>query len=100
MSFYEEGDEKGSWIEERVPQEWEYEEEKIIENEELRKIIDLCIDFLPPKFAEVFKLKTILNMDTNDVCKDLDISSSNLWVMIHRARLQLRECLEENWFNK
>ena len=45
------------------------------------------------------RMKTIQEIDTEIICKELDISSSNLWVIIHRARMQLRKCLEENWFN-
>jgi len=100
MSFYEDGAKKGDWLEERVPQEWGNDTEKSIENTELKGILELCIDYLPPKHQVVFKMKTILNIDTEDICKELEISSSNLWVMIHRARTQLRECLEENWFNR
>jgi len=60
----------------------------------------MCIDNLPEKYAIVFKMKTIQEMETEDICKELDISSSNLWVIIHRARTQLRACMEQNWFNK
>ena len=45
-------------------------------------------------------LKTIQNYETEEICNELRISSSNLWVIIHRARLQLKECLEGNWFNQ
>jgi RNA polymerase sigma-70 factor (ECF subfamily) len=100
MSFYDDGNNKGSWIEERVPQEWGNEAEKSIENEELKSVINLCIDFLPEKYAMIFRMRTIHNIETDEVCKELDITSSNLWVMIHRARTQLRKCLEDNWFNK
>lgn len=100
MSFYEEGDNKGDWLEERVPQEWGNNAEKSIENEELKSVLELCIDALPEKYQSVFTMKTINNIDTEEVCKELEISSSNLWVMIHRARTQLRRCLEENWFNR
>lgn len=46
----------------------------------------------------VFLLKTIQNYETEEICNELGISSSNLWVIIHRARVQLRKCIEENWF--
>ncbi|MBT4678563.1 MAG: RNA polymerase subunit sigma-70, partial [Flavobacterium sp.] len=73
--------------------------EKKLENTELQYQIDLCIEKLPKKYAMVFRMKTIQEIDTEIICKELDISSSNLWVIIHRARMQLRKCLEENWFN-
>lgn len=99
MNFYNDGENEGDWIEERVPQSWDSEVEKKIENKELQHQIDLCVDKLPKKYAMVFRMKTIQEVDTEVICKELGISSSNLWVIIHRARMQLRKCLEENWFN-
>ncbi|MDA8970212.1 sigma-70 family RNA polymerase sigma factor [Flavobacteriaceae bacterium] len=99
MNFYNDGENEGDWIEERVPQSWGNEVEKKIENKELQHQIDLCVDKLPQKYAMVFRMKTIQEIDTQVICKELDISSSNLWVIIHRARMQLRKCLEDNWFN-
>jgi len=99
MNFYEDGENKGKWLEERVPSAWESEADSTIENTELKSTIDLCIDKLPEKYRMVFLLKTIQNYETEEICNELDITPSNLWVIIHRARVQLRACLEENWFN-
>ena len=98
VNFYAEGDKKGSWLEECVPQAWGNEAEKNIENEELKKALDYCIQNLPEKYKIVFLLKSVQNYESDEICNELGISSSNLWVIIHRARLQLRKCLEENWF--
>ncbi len=100
MSFYDNGENEGNWIEERVPQSWNNEAEKNIENRELKSQIDKCIDNLPEKYAMVFRMKTIQEFETEEICKELDITPSNLWVIIHRARTQLRNCMEKNWFNK
>ena len=99
MSFYNDGENEGSWIEERVPQSWDNASEKAIENQELKKQLDTCIDNLPEKYALVFRMKTIREFETEEICKELDITASNLWVIIHRARTQLRKCMEDNWFN-
>jgi DNA-directed RNA polymerase specialized sigma24 family protein len=53
---------------------------------------------LPKIQARIFKLKTILGYDTETLCNELDITTSNLWVQIHRARTALATCLEKNWF--
>ena len=98
MNFYSDGDREGEWIEERVPSDRGNEVEKSIENEELNVVLEKCIGDLPDKYAMVFRMKTIQQFDTEEVCKELDITSSNLWVIIHRARTQLRKCMEENWF--
>jgi RNA polymerase sigma-70 factor (TIGR02943 family) len=99
MSFYEDGENEGNWLEERVPQSWDNASEKKIENEELRNQLELCINKLPEKYAMVFRMKTVQEFETEEICKELGITSSNLWVIIHRARTQLRKCMEDNWFN-
>ena len=99
MNFYDTGENEGSWIEERVPQSWDNALEKRIENQELKTQLAACIDNLPEKYAMVFRMKTIQEFQTEEICKELDITASNLWVIIHRARTQLRKCMEDNWFN-
>jgi len=99
MSFYEDGENRGKWIEERAPSDWG-DAESDIENRELKSALDLCIDNLPEKYRSVFILKTVQNYETEEICNEVGISSSNLWVIIHRARIQLRACLEGNWFKK
>ncbi|MCK5638288.1 MAG: sigma-70 family RNA polymerase sigma factor [Flavobacteriaceae bacterium] len=100
MSFYSDGERKGSWLEEAVPQTWGNEAEKNIENSELKSALNKCIENLPEKYRMVFLLKTVQDFETEAICNELDITSSNLWVIIHRARVQLRKCIEENWFKK
>lgn len=98
MNFYSDGESEGDWIEERVPSDWNTEIEKNIENEELSAALEKCINNLPEKYAMVFRMKTIQQFETEEICKELEITSSNLWVIIHRARTQLRKCMEDNWF--
>lgn len=100
VSFYDDGENEGNWIEDRVPQSWSYTSDKEIENEELADQLNKCINSLPEKYAIAFKMKTIQEFETEDICNELGISSSNLWVIIHRARTQLRQCMEKNWFKK
>jgi len=98
MNFYNDGEREGEWIEERVPNSWGSDFEKTIENDELSVVLEQCIDNLPGKYAMVFRMKTMQHFETEEICKELEITSSNLWVIIHRARTQLRKCMEENWF--
>ncbi|GGK37395.1 MULTISPECIES: sigma-70 family RNA polymerase sigma factor [Flavobacteriaceae] len=100
MNFYSDGELEGDWIEERVPTDWNAEIEKNIENKELTIALENCINSLPEKYAMVFRMKTIQQFETEEICKELEITSSNLWVIIHRARTQLRKCMEDNWFKK
>jgi len=99
MNFYKDGENEGEWIEERAPNTWAEDTDSGIENEELKAALEYCIDKLPEKYGMVFNMKTIQGFETEEICKELDITSSNLWVIIHRARTQLRRCMEDNWFN-
>ncbi|MCB0459542.1 MAG: sigma-70 family RNA polymerase sigma factor [Flavobacteriaceae bacterium] len=100
VNFYEDGDKKGNWLEERVPHAWDNLAERDIENDELKKVLEACIENLPDKQKMVFLMKQVQHYETDEICKELDITPSNLWVIIHRARHQLRKCLEDNWFAK
>ena len=62
------------------------------------KVFVQCIDTLPPRQAQVFSLCELDELDNDEACKVLDVAPTNLWVMLHRARLRLRQCLEVNWF--
>ena len=58
-----------------------------------------CLGRLPARMAEAFTLRTLDERPTTDVCQELAISPGNLWVLLHRARLQLVRCLEVHWFD-
>ncbi len=61
-------------------------------------VMDACIERLPPVQGRLFLMREWLEMDCDEVCKELKITSTNLYVQLHRARLRLRECLELHWF--
>lgn len=88
---------KGHWIMEKAPQNWEPDAEKQMESNEFMEILQACIKHLPEKWASCFVLRVIEEMKGEEVCKELAITSSNLWVILHRTRLQLRECIEKSW---
>ncbi|NNL83942.1 MAG: RNA polymerase subunit sigma-70, partial [Winogradskyella sp.] len=90
-------DSEGDWLEERVADPFDKTAEDQLMNEELGDAIYHCLDKLPKKQAEVFKLKNILGYDTDTICNELNITPSNLWVIIHRARTALADCMEEKW---
>lgn len=96
--FEEDGDWLGHWKDDRVPQDWDNTNDNQFNVDEFSKVLKDCVKELPPKYASVFELKTIRGYESEEVCNELDITSSNLWVILHRSRVQLRECLEMNWF--
>jgi len=94
---YSTEDSEGEWLEERVSDPYDITAEDKLENEELGEAIFDCLDRLTDKQAEIFKLKTIDDFDTEAICNEYNITASNLWVIIHRARKSLAECLEKTW---
>lgn len=70
-----------------------------LEQQDFFRILELCLEKLPPKTARVFMMREWLELDTAEICEELRVSSANAWVMLYRARLRLRECLELNWFD-
>ena len=98
MTYNNDSESEGDWLEERVADPFDKTAEDKLENTELGNAIYDCLSKLPEKQAEVFKMKTILGYDTETICNELDITASNLWVIIHRARTALADCMEENWF--
>lgn len=98
MGYSSNSDSEGDWLEEQVADPFSNLENSAIENEELGLAIQDCISKLPKKQALVFTMKTIQGIGTEDICNELEINPSNLWVMIHRARTALMGCLNQNWF--
>jgi len=88
----------GDWLEERVADPFDKTAEDTLQNTELGEAIFKCLSKLPEKQAEVFRMKSIEGLETEDICKELNITASNLWVIIHRARTAMAACLKENWF--
>jgi RNA polymerase sigma-70 factor (ECF subfamily) len=89
---------EGDWLEERVADPHDSSAEGTIENEELGMAILRCMEGLTERQAAIFKMKSIENRDTEAICNEYGITPSNLWVIIHRARKALADCLEKNWF--
>ncbi len=90
-------DEKGNW--QIDLSSWSMPD-KALEQEEFMAILQQCIDRLPPKLARVFMLRELEGMESGEICDVMCISSlNNFWVMLSRVRVQLRHCLDLNWFS-
>ncbi len=98
ISYNTDSETEGDWLEERVADPFDKTAEATLENEELGLAIHNCIGKLPEKQATVFKMKTLLGYETEALCNELNITPSNLWVILHRARTAMAECLKQNWF--
>lgn len=62
------------------------------------EVLEACMARLPKNTARVFNMREIMGMETEDICKELGISPTNSWVLLYRARMALRECLQAKWF--
>lgn len=90
-------DETGGWR--NAPQHWDRPDEDA-EREEFWHTLSGCLGGLPDTLATTFRLMELDGLGTDEACKVLAISPTNVWVRLHRARLRLRECLERQWFGK
>jgi RNA polymerase sigma-70 factor (ECF subfamily) len=98
--FREEGVWKGHWTAQARPAVWEENPEKVLEHAEFRGILTHCLSELPERVANCFTLREMDGFDSAEICRILGISANNFWVMMHRARLHLRRCIDFNWFRK
>lgn len=89
--------EDGTWKETSTPKDWGIDHSIAIENKELAEALNGCIEKLPENQKQLIILKLVEERETEYVCKELKITTTNYWVIIHRAKLQLRSCLEIKW---
>ena len=98
--FHAGGDSQGEWIMDRAPKNWDIKHSDPMRQSEFRFIMEMCLAGLPDKWKSVFVLKVMEEIKSDDVCKEVGCTPSNLWVILHRARLKLRECIENRWLNE
>ena len=81
-------------------QPWRISPRKVFEQKEFWEVFSLCVSELKDSMRVAFTLKELEGASTEEVCKSLDITPNNLWVILHRARGQLKTCLETKWISK
>ena len=81
------------------PAEWG-NPEKHASSREFFEVLEACVSHLPPVQGRLFLMREWLELSSEEVCKELGLTATNLYVQLHRARLRLRECLELNWYGK
>lgn len=88
---------KGFWRPEERPEDWGSPHEAFREGEFWR-VFEICLDHLPAGQARVFMMREFVELESREICTAVGVTTGNLNVMLHRARLRLRECLENSWF--
>lgn len=92
-------DSKGMWKAESRPAEWGDPHESL-ENAQFWRVFETCLEGLPESQARVFMMRQMLELESGEICAAAGLSLTNLHVLLHRARLRLRSCLEGGWFRK
>jgi len=90
-------DVRGFWRADERPAEWGNPDQDM-HSTQFWRIFEACLDHLPNQQARIFMMREFIELETPEICETVGITVSNLNVMLHRTRLRLRECLENNWF--
>ncbi len=88
----------GHWVIALRPVDPEQSPDQVMERGEFWEVMNRCLSALPEKVASVFALREIDGMSSDEICASLNLSANNFWVIMHRARMQLRRCIEIKWF--
>ncbi len=91
-------DENGRFRE--PPRNWGDDPEAALSQRQFFAVLEVCVEALSAQAGRVFMMREWLELSTDEICQELGISPSNCWVLLYRARMRLRECLEANWFNR
>ena len=86
----------GHWRE--FPSNWGNPEQSL-EDKRFWEVFERCLEAMPVRAARAFMMREIMELTSDEICKELAITPTNLWVLLHRARLSLRGCLEAKWFD-
>jgi RNA polymerase sigma-70 factor (ECF subfamily) len=92
-------DRKGMWRDSSRPARWE-DPEADITSAQFLMVFDQCINRLPPQQGQVFLMREVVELDTDEICNELGLSANNVHVILHRARLGLRACLQVHWLEE
>lgn len=87
----------GHWKQAAGPREFGIEDTDNLVNKEFQEIMKRCLQKLPALWMSVFTMKHIDEEPTETICTELKVTQANFWVIIHRAKVNLRACLQRNW---
>jgi RNA polymerase sigma-70 factor, ECF subfamily len=90
-------DQTGHWVDR--PQPWD-DPDAALHQKQFLAALEACLAGLPARTAQAFMLREHLGLETAEICKELGLTATNCWVLLYRARMLLRECLEKNWFRR
>lgn len=88
----------GSW--KNLPQSWRDNPESLFADQQFQQALQQCMNKLPYKQQTIFELRELSGISSEEICNDLEVSQTNLHVIMHRARMALQRCLQHHWFGK
>lgn len=91
-------DDDDRWKDKEKPISWNADEDHLLDNREFNMVLTSCLGKLPDNWRYAVNLKYIEQKKGEIICQELNIAPTNFWQILHRAKLQLRKCLEINWF--
>lgn len=87
-------DDEGEWR--TKPADWG-DPEQALSQRQFLDIVSACMEHLPPRVARVFLMREYMDFEIAEICRELGVTSGNVYVILHRARIGLRQCVEKNW---
>lgn len=90
-------DQNEHWVEH--PAAWQ-DPDASLEQKQFFTALEDCLAKLPAKTSQAFMMREHLGSDTDEICKELGVTPTHCWVLLYRARMALRQCLDTNWFGK
>jgi RNA polymerase sigma-70 factor (ECF subfamily) len=92
-------DARGHWMQDATPTRWA-DPEASFSDREFWRVFETCLDGLPPRQGRLFMMREFVGLEADEICKSTGVSQTNLYVLLHRARLRLRECLAQRWLGE
>lgn len=86
----------GHWENMEVDPIWE-DEKALLDHDDFREKFEGCLSDLPTLWQEVIKAKYLQNLKADEICQELELSTTNYWQITHRAKLLLKKCIETFW---
>lgn len=96
--FRDAGEWADHWRPEYAPSDWQADPAELFRQDEFWEVFAGCLSPLPARVQSAFTMREVDGLASEEICEVLGVTVNNLWVMLHRARLHLRRCLELNWF--
>lgn len=90
---------QGEWKDSSKPKPWQEDDGNLLDDADFQNVLKNCMAALPDKWNACIKLRYLMNKKGEEICQELNITPTNFWQIMHRAKLNLRDCIETNWYS-